>query len=118
MKRSKDIFLEIVERLFAEDPFERMMREEDYLQQKEQKFETETHDIVKGDYKNHFEYIFDEKGNLVGHNHVQEYIPSKEEELKNQQLTLRQQLEQAVQEEDYKKAAELKNLLLELKPTE
>jgi len=110
MKRSKDLFMEMMESLM----WGLFIPQE----QKEEKVHTETHEIVKGNYKTNFEYLFNEQGELLGHKYTQEYIPSKEEELKNQQLTLQQQLEQALQEEDYKKAAAIHKQQLELKPTQ
>lgn len=76
---------------------------DDYEDLEEEKFE-----VVKGDYKTLITCKFNKKGFMVSHSFSSEYIKS--EVLKED---LQAQLKKALEEEDYKKAAEIKSKLLE-----
>ncbi len=104
MKRSKDLFREMMEDLFFGDPWRSIFNKK---QKKMEELEYENFEIEKKGVKTKFSFGFDEKGLVKSIEFLSDYTPTPEESQENQLQLLQKQLDEAVEKEDYKLAAEL-----------
>lgn len=113
MGRSKDYFIQLMESLMqSRNQFLEQMKE---MFQDENNLELKTFEVNIGKYKTVLKAWFTKDGRLAQHSYETEYLPSEDEKRDNEVQALEGQKQQALDEEDYQKAAELRDRIKALK---
>jgi len=100
MSKTKDYYMRLFEKNFWEIPWTDMVL--DF-----QELEKETFEVVKGNVKTTITYRFNKQGYPVSHTHHSEVILSEEDEINLE-------IENAVKQKDYERAAGLQKKLKEI----
>jgi len=93
--------------LFGEggfDKFKKLSQEDN----NDKNYTEEKVEFTKGKYKHVFLYKFNEQGWLVSSSEFSEYVPTEKEANSNRLQMLETELKEALDNEDYEKAAQLK----------
>jgi hypothetical protein len=108
MGRSKDLFMRLLEEMFN-DSMEENMYQEDKRRKQSETYTHEAYEITKGDYKTQLDILFSKDGYPVGVKLRAEMI----QKPKVPEKDLQEQLNMALEKEDYEAAARIQKEMKE-----